>query len=228
MAWDWDIADIDPDEDDGQLWVPVTLKTLEELVEELQGMPKTPKTKQLIVNQEDSQLQNMAIYAVSDSPEGATQADAPLRQVVLSPQVPGPVIILDTGELSNLMELSEAKGREETLEGQMARPNAVTVMKVAGVGWKGVVPKCVLVITSTTPRETSCDQCHRIGQTCFSRRKGGQELRACLWCYEAKTTCKTGRRGSSHEDMDGRQWLVSRMHHNGKHSTFQSAHNLLY
>ena len=88
----------------------------------------------------------------------------------------------------------------------MAGPKAVTVVKVAGVGQKGVVPKHVPVTTSTMPRETSCNQCCRIGQMCFSRRKGRQELRACLWCYKAKTTCKTGLWDSSHEDTDGGQW----------------------
>ena len=24
MAWDWDVDDIDPDDNDGRLWVPVT------------------------------------------------------------------------------------------------------------------------------------------------------------------------------------------------------------
>jgi len=27
MAWDWDVDDIDPDDDDGKLWVPVTAQT---------------------------------------------------------------------------------------------------------------------------------------------------------------------------------------------------------
>ena len=82
MAWDWDTANIDPDEDDGQLWVPIMPKTLEELVEEPQGMPKTPKVKQLVVSWEVGQFQNMAIYAVLNSPEGVAQANAPLRQAV--------------------------------------------------------------------------------------------------------------------------------------------------
>jgi len=28
MAWDWDAEDIDPQEDDGKMWVPVTLERL--------------------------------------------------------------------------------------------------------------------------------------------------------------------------------------------------------
>ena len=141
-------------------------------------MPKTPKTKQPVINREDGQLQNMAIYTVSDGPEGAAQGDAPLRQVVLSLQVPSLVVILDTGKSSDLMELSEAQAREETSEGQMARPKVVTVMKVAGVGQKGVVLKCVPVIMSSTPRKMSCNRCCRIGCACFSRKKGRQELGA--------------------------------------------------
>ena len=114
MAWDWDAADIDLDEDDGQVWVPVMPKTLEELVEELEGVPKKPEMKQLMVSQDSRRMVSSRTWLymqVSDSPEGAVQADAPLRQVVLSLQVPSPVVILDTDESSNLMELSEVKAR---------------------------------------------------------------------------------------------------------------------
>ena len=201
MAWDWDAANIDPDEDDGQIWVPVTLKTLEEHVKEPEGMPKTPEVKQLVVSQEDSRFRNMAVYVVSNGPEGVAQANAPLRQGVLSPQIHGPVVILNAGESSNLTELSEAEAREN-LEGQAAGPQAVMVVRAAGVGWKGVVPKCVPVITSTTPCRMSCDRCRRMGRTCFSRRKGGQILGACSRCYEAKTTCKMGWQDASDASSD--------------------------
>ena len=30
MCWSWNAEDIDPDEDNGKVWIPVTLKTLEE------------------------------------------------------------------------------------------------------------------------------------------------------------------------------------------------------
>ena len=30
MSWDWDAEDINPDEDDGRMWVPTTPKTLED------------------------------------------------------------------------------------------------------------------------------------------------------------------------------------------------------
>ena len=143
---------------------------------------------------------------VSNGPEGVAQANAPLRQDILSPQIPGPVVILDTGKSSDLMELSEAEAREENSEGRAAGPKVVTVMRTAGVGWKGVVPKCVLVTTSSMPHGPLCNQCRRMGWTCFSRRKGGQVLRAHLQCYKAKTACKTGRRDTSDADPDDRQW----------------------
>ena len=223
MAWDWDIADIDPDEDDGQIWVPVTLKTLEEPVEEPQGIPKTPEAKQQVVNQEDGWLRNMAVYTVLNGPEGAAQADAPLRQEVVSPQIPGTVVILDAGESSDLTELSEAEAREENSEGWVAGPKAVTVVRAVGVGWKGVVPKRAPVTTSTMPRGMLCDWCRRMGQTCFSRRKGRQVLGACSRCYEVKTTCKTGQRDASDAAPDDRQWpgshksgvLTGREHEDG-------------
>ena len=206
MAWDWDAADINLDKDDRQIWVPVTPKTLEEYVEELQGMPKTPKVKQQVVSQEDGRLWNMAIYVVSNGPEGVVQADAPLRQDILSPQIPGLVIILDTGKSSDLTELSEAEAREENSEGWAARPKAVTVVRAAGAGWKGVVPKHVPVTTSSMPHRTSCDWCHRMGRTYFSRRKGRRVLGACSRCYKAKTACKMGRQDTSDADPDDGQW----------------------
>src|SRR5882724_6411456 len=30
MSWDWDATDINPDKDDGYMWVPITPKTVEE------------------------------------------------------------------------------------------------------------------------------------------------------------------------------------------------------
>jgi len=30
MSWDWDAEDIDPDENDGREWIPITPKTLED------------------------------------------------------------------------------------------------------------------------------------------------------------------------------------------------------
>ena len=202
MAWDWDAADIDPDEDDGQIWVPVTPKTLEEYVEKPQGTPKTPESKQ------PTGLRNMAVYTISNGPEGAVQGDAPLRQEVLSPQVPGPVVVLDAGESSDLTELSETEAREDA-EGRAAGPKAVTVVRAAGAGRKGPVPKHAPVVTLTTPRGTSCDRCRRMGRTCFSRRKGGQILGACARCYEAKTACKTGRPDASDAGSDNGQWSGS-------------------
>ena len=199
MAWDWDTADIDLDKDDGQIWVPITPMTLEEHGEKVQGTPKMPEFKQPV------RFWNMAVYTVSNGPEGVAQADAPLRQDILSPQIPGLVIILDAGESSDLTELSEAKARENS-EGQAAGPKAVTVVRAAGVGQKGAVPKCAPVITLTTPHGTSCDQCRRMGWTCFSRKKGGQILGACLRCYEVKAACKTGQKDASNAGSDDGQW----------------------
>ena len=168
-------------------------------------MPKTPEVKQPVISWEDGWLRNMAVYVVSNSPEGVAKADAPLRQDVLSPQISGLVIILDTGESSDLTELSEAEAREN-LEGRAVGPKVVMAVREVGVGWKRVVPKHAPVIMLTMPHGTSCDWCHRMGRTCFSRRKGGQILGACSWCYEAKTTCKMGQQDASDAGSDDGQW----------------------
>ena len=50
MCWSWNTKDIDPDEDDGKVWIPVTPKTLEEEAEGSQGSPCTPSVvKEMIV-----------------------------------------------------------------------------------------------------------------------------------------------------------------------------------
>ena len=43
MAWDWDMEDIDPHEDNGKLWVPVTLQTMWML-----EMPRDMRTSHLM------------------------------------------------------------------------------------------------------------------------------------------------------------------------------------
>jgi len=65
MAWDWDADDIDPDDDDGKLWVPVTAQTLKiGLAEEDRGHPPVgPATPP----------RQMTIYAVQENEDGSAE-----------------------------------------------------------------------------------------------------------------------------------------------------------
>jgi len=57
MAWDWDVEDIDPHEDDGKLWVPVmpqTIRMLKTSMDMRGGHPVPHMTP----------LRQMAIYTV--------------------------------------------------------------------------------------------------------------------------------------------------------------------
>ena len=42
MCWSWNAEDIDPDKDDGKVWIPMMPKTLDEEAGEAQGLPHTP------------------------------------------------------------------------------------------------------------------------------------------------------------------------------------------
>jgi len=54
MAWDWDAEDIDPQEDDGKMWVPVTPGTL--------NVPAN--MKDIMALQPTKPLREIRVYAV--------------------------------------------------------------------------------------------------------------------------------------------------------------------
>jgi len=43
MCWDWNAEDIDPDKDDGRMWVPITPKTMEEEGQDARKGPEGPE-----------------------------------------------------------------------------------------------------------------------------------------------------------------------------------------
>jgi len=86
MAWDWDVDDIDPNDDDGKLWVPVMTQTLKTgLAEEDRGHPPMgPVTPP----------RQMAIYTVQENKDGsAEQASMPVVMPISMPQMKGWVVI---------------------------------------------------------------------------------------------------------------------------------------
>ena len=50
LCWSWNAKDINPDEDDGKVWIPVMPKTLEEEAEEARESPHMPsRVKEMMV-----------------------------------------------------------------------------------------------------------------------------------------------------------------------------------
>jgi len=86
MSWDWDSKDINPDEDDGKMWDPITPKTLKDKA--LQTM----EVKLVIHEVEEEPCpikkgphQTMSMYAVTHRPTGVVQSSMPIRQVMGMP-----------------------------------------------------------------------------------------------------------------------------------------------
>jgi len=80
MAWDWDVDDIYPDDDDGKLWVPVMAHTLKTgPAEEDRGHPPTgPVTPP----------RQMTVYMFQENEDRlAKQASMPMVMPVLTPQM---------------------------------------------------------------------------------------------------------------------------------------------
>ena len=116
MSWDWDTEDIDLEEDNGQIWVPVTPKTLEEGNEESGDVPpETPKWADQGLGGIETHGQMMNVYPVEKGPAGVGQARTPIRQVVQMPKITGPIVIRANEEMSDLSEPA-SMGKEENKE----------------------------------------------------------------------------------------------------------------
>jgi len=172
MAWDWDVDDIDPDDDDGKLWVPVTAQTLKTgPAEEDRGHPPAgPVTP----------LRQMTVYAVQENKDGsAEQASMPMVMPVLTPQMKGQVVIkanLGRGESPREEEMTMDKDREremselrELSEAPALPHNQATKIKgkTPRTRWTNI-PKQVGIIISAEVRTLQCDRCHTKGIECFS------------------------------------------------------------
>ena len=156
MCWSWNAEDIDPDEDDRKVWIPMTPKMLEEEAEGAQGSPHTP-----------SAAKEMMVYPVGRGPAGDTQAKTPVRQAAATPKIMWPVVILandESSEGSKSSEESEAKEGELLAAEQKTRPGSTTRkgMTRARVGKEPAEqwgPKSQLAVMPTTPRPVLCDRC---------------------------------------------------------------------
>src|SRR6266481_5750826 len=100
MCWFWNAKDIDLDEDDGKMWIPIMPRTMEEQVVQPQETPQTPPGRKI-----------MTVYLVGRGPARDTQARTPVRQAVETPKRTGPVVILMNDESSEDRESTgQSKG----------------------------------------------------------------------------------------------------------------------
>ena len=86
MSWDWDAKDIDPDEDNGWMWVPITPKTLEDealWIAETKLVVREAEEEMPPIRSEPHQV--MTMYAVTNGPGGVRQATTPVHQVIGTP-----------------------------------------------------------------------------------------------------------------------------------------------
>ena len=165
MSWDWDAEDIDPDEDDGKIWVPVTPKTLEAVDAEKGAIP--PMAGQAILLEKETRPteRTMRVYAMTGGPKGMAQATSAVTKVVNSPKRTRRIKVYANNESSDASELDgstgtdgEAKVRKETerketerkeTERNKERPRGQA--KSGKVGGKPPVLNKTPVITSSMP-----------------------------------------------------------------------------
>src|SRR5882724_3147877 len=137
MAWDVDVDNIDPDDDDGKLWVPVMAQTMNMGgAEQHRGPPclgpMTPPRQ-------------MTVYTVQPNQDGsAEQASALVIMAVQTPQMTGSVVIKANwgeGESSREEEMTvEEDGEREV--GELREPSeapATPCGKISKV--KGKTPR---------------------------------------------------------------------------------------
>jgi len=193
MAWDWDVDDIDPDDNGGKLWVPVMAQTLKTgLAKEDRGHPPMGPV---------GPLRQMTIYTVQENEDRlAKQASTPMVMPILTPQMKGWVVIkanLGQGESLREEEMTADKdGEREMREPREPReppaPPHNQATKIKGKTPRTrltCIPKQVGIIILAKVRTLQCDQCCTKVIECFSRTKGGELLKVCIRCHRQKLSC---------------------------------------
>src|SRR5882724_8481607 len=153
MAWDWDAEDIDPQEDDGKMWVPVT-----------PGMLNVPANmKDIMALQPTKPLREIRVYAVKPSRgQSVQQTSMPQTVPMATPQMRGPIVLKATlGRGHSLREEETTVGEDredERSDSDVTEPPATFKpnpsrgnMKTSITG-RTRVPKRGEVIVSTEPR----------------------------------------------------------------------------
>src|SRR5882724_8259918 len=91
MAWDWDADDIDPNDDDGRLWVPMMAQTLKMGTAEGQKQ-LTTAAPAVMPPTHLTPPHHMTVYAVQlNRDRSSEQASTPVVIPVLMPRMQGQV-----------------------------------------------------------------------------------------------------------------------------------------
>jgi len=107
MSWDWDAEDIDPDKNDGRMWVPITPKTLEDKAMKIaETKPVVSEAEEEVPTIRSKSCQTMSMYAVTNRPGKVIQASMPILQVVGTPVMGPEVIVQVSSKWSRLTESS--------------------------------------------------------------------------------------------------------------------------
>ena len=110
MSWDWDAKDINPDEDDRRVWVPITPKTLEDKA------LQTTEVKPAISEDEEelwaikNRPHQTSMYVVTHRPARVVQASTPVHQVMGMPIIGPGETSQSPSEWSGIPESSTGEG----------------------------------------------------------------------------------------------------------------------
>jgi len=164
MAWDWDADDIDPNDDDGRLWVPMMAQTLK------MGMAKGPRpfppaAPAVVPPTHLTPPWHMTVYTVQPNQDGsAEQASMPVVIPVLIPRMQGQVISkANQGRGASLREeemtTDEVRAREvsEASEAPMPKQRQMKAKGKPLTTRQAWVPKGAKVIISADARTMPCD-----------------------------------------------------------------------
>ena len=193
MSWDWDAEDIDPDEDDRKVWVPVTPKTGEGADMGLHGCCMD-REEQGAPGRASLASQTMKVYSLSQDSKNE-QAAAPVLCLVQTPVWDCPMIILANEESLVLSDLavSDTDGKGPCRENLPGKGDGLKVLGRAGNKQVGqAIPKSASVVMSRMPLLIPCDRCQKGNKMCLPRAKGGKPLPASAGCHNLKMSCKTG------------------------------------
>jgi len=159
MTWDWDAEDINPDEDDGKLWVPMMPQMLR-----MHEMPRSRRSGHSIPS--TIPPRQMAVYMVQPNQDrSAEQSKTLIVLLVHTPCTQGPIIIK-----ANLGKEATLRDQETTTEGDveskltelLSMPKAQKAKKAPATRQQGV-PKNATMVVLTKLRLRPCDQCEAQG-----------------------------------------------------------------
>ena len=204
MSWDWDVEDINPEEDNRKIWVSVTPKALEAVDAEKGVVPPTVGQAMSLEKEVRPTKWTMQVYAMTSGLKGRAQATSAITKVVNSPKRTRRIKVYANEELSDVSKSDGLTGtdgeakvgkemeRKETERKEMERNKEKPrgQAKSRKLGGKPPVPNKTPVVMSNMPQEIPCDRCHKTKWSCLSRMKGEIVLSACEECHRVKTVCR--------------------------------------